>query len=144
MTALLDVNVMIALFDPSHVHHEAAHRWFAKTKPKGWATCPITENGMVRVLSSPGYPLHGLLANDLIDRLRRFRRSGHHLFWPDDVSLTDEKRFDTAFIRGHRKLTDVYLLGLAEHHNGFLATFDLSIPTQALASKNASALHVIA
>lgn len=142
MKALPDVNVLIALFDPSHVHHETAHRWFGVTKSKGWATCPLSENGMVRVMSNPAYP-GGLLANDLIDRLRTFCASGHHVFWPDDVSLTDPARFDPGFVRGHRNLTDIYLLGLADAHGGFLATFDAAIPISALASKNARALEVI-
>lgn len=143
MTALLDVNVLIALFDPSHVHHEHAHHWFQHNKARGWATSPLTENGMVRVMSNPAYPADGLLANVLVERLRSFCESGHHVFWVDDVSLTDHQRFDPTFVYGHRKLTDIYLLGLAEHHGGRLATFDEAIPVEALVSKNPAVLHVI-
>lgn len=136
MTCLLDVNVLVALFDPTHVHHEIAHRWFGQQKPRGWATCPITENGLVRVLTNPSYPMKGFLADALLVRLRDFCASGGHAFLAADVSLTDAKRFDLAVVRGHKQLTDIYLLGLAEAHRARLATFDGSISAAALASKN--------
>ena len=122
--ALLDVNVLVALFDGAHTHHELAHEWFATHRELGWATCPLTENGLVRVLSNPAYPGRRTTLGDAIARLVAFRGSGHHNFWPDAISLCDAERFDSTHIAGHRQLTDVYLLGLAVSREGRLATFD--------------------
>ena len=76
--ALLDVNVLIALFDPGHLHHEAAHGWFASAEPRAWASCPLTENGFVRVLSNPGYPGRRTTVADAVGRLRRFTETSSH------------------------------------------------------------------
>ncbi|HKZ30738.1 MAG TPA: TA system VapC family ribonuclease toxin, partial [Vicinamibacteria bacterium] len=109
--ALLDVNLLIALFDPDHVHHEAAHAWFGTHRSSGWATCPLTENGVVRILSNPAYSPSAERPAEVARRLASFRNSGDHVFWPDDVSLCDSRVFDLSV--GHRHLTDVYLLALA-------------------------------
>ncbi len=142
-TALLDVNVLVALFDADHVHHELAHDWFADNKSEGWATCPVTENGLVRVLANPKYgsPVTGIPA--MIERLQKFRASGHHEFWTDILSLTDSTLFKPSFVRGHRQLTDVYLLGLAQKKGGRLATFDRSIPLAAVTGAGRDALEII-
>jgi toxin-antitoxin system PIN domain toxin len=139
--ALLDVNVLIALFDPDHVHHEPAHRWFANHRPTGWATCPLTENGVVRVLSNPAYSGSARPPAEMARRLAAFRESGNHLFWPDHASLCDGKLFRLEV--GHRQLTDVYLLGLARKHSGLLATFDRSIPLRAVRGARPDDLVVI-
>src|SRR5262245_30237019 len=94
--ALLDVNLLVALFDPDHVHHELAHDWFSDNRAEGWATCPMTENGLVRVLTNPRYESPVSTAVAVVDRLKKFRTSGHHEFWFDDVSLTDESLFKRA------------------------------------------------
>jgi len=142
--ALLDINVLVALFDPDHVHHEVAHDWFADRGRAGWATCPVTESGFVRVLSSPRYAGTLTRAADLADRLRRFCASGGHVFWADEVSLLDRSLFDLAKVAGHRQLTDVYLLGLAHKRRGRLVTFDRTIPLRAVRSATAAALEVVA
>jgi toxin-antitoxin system PIN domain toxin len=142
--ALLDVNVLVALFDPDHVHHELAHDWFADNGRAAWATCPLTENGFVRVLSHPGYAGTVSRATDLVTRLRRFCGSGGHEFWPDAVSLRDETAFDASLIAGHRQITDVYLLGLAHSHGGRLATFDRTIPWRAVKGATAASLAIVA
>jgi toxin-antitoxin system PIN domain toxin len=142
--ALLDVNVLVALFDPNHVHHDIAHEWFAESRAAGWATCPLTENGFVRVLANPAYGSAIRRAPELISRLRRFCRSGHHQFWPDMVSLRDETLFDPAFAGGHGLVTDVYLLGLAHRNHGRLATFDRTIPLKAIVGASRDLLEVIA
>ena len=139
--ALLDVNVLVALFDPNHVHHEAAHGWFGDHRSSGWATCPLTENGVVRVLSNPAYSASAERPADIARRLDSFRESGHHVFWSDDVSVCDTRLFSLAV--GHRQLTDVYLLGLAVAHRGFLATFDRSIPLKAVRRARPDDLVVI-
>lgn len=141
--ALLDVNVLVALFDPDHVHHELAHDWFADARSKGWATCPVTENGFVRVLSSPGYGLENHRPDAIVARLRRFCASGHHVFWRDAVSLRDERLFALPHLAGHKQVTDVYLLGLAISMNGRLATFDRSIPVSSIVGATKTSLAII-
>ncbi len=140
--ALLDVNVLVALFDAGHVHHEAAHDWFADNRQSGWATCPITETGFVRVLSNPASGVTER-APAILESLRTFCASGHHQFWPDILSLRDAC-FDLSIAQGHRQLTDIYLLGLAAKMGGVLATFDRAIPLEAVRTAGAGTLAVIA
>src|SRR5690348_13794702 len=102
--SLLDVNVLVALFDPEHTHYEAAHRWFEDNREFGWATCPLTENGLVRILSNFTYPGSRAPAAELRTRLERFCGSGHHYFWPDSLSLVGAA-FDLAGV-SHRHITD--------------------------------------
>ena len=142
--ALLDVNVLVALFDADHVHHEVAHDWFADSRADGWATCPLTESGFVRVLANPVYGAAVERAVTLVEALRRFCASGHHHFWPASLSLHDQRIFNLAFVRGHGQLTDVYLLGLAKKMGGRLATFDRSIPLKAVVGCKPDTLDVIA
>jgi len=143
MIALLDVNVLVALFDPNHTLHEPAHRWFETERESGWATCPITENGLVRVLSNPKYPGRQTTVRDAVDRLQSFRRSGHHDFWPDSLSLCESHRFRPVSLGSHRKLTDIYLLALAVEKGGRLATFDRGIPLAAVAAAESPNLTLI-
>jgi len=135
VTALLDVNVLIALVDSAHVHHEAAHLWFAAhIRNEGWATCPLTENGMVRVLSQPTYPSGQCTPAEVVEILRALKNSHRqvHEFWTDDVSLSDDSLFQPAYIAGSRQVTDVYLLGLAARRGGNVVSFDRSLPWQAI------------
>ena len=130
--ALLDVNVLVALFDPDHVHHEAAHDWLARNRRDGWATCPLSENGLVRILSNAAYSGVHETAASIRRRLDAFCTSGQHVFWPDEVSLRDRRLFQEAANFSHAQVTDVYLLGLATHKGGRLATFDRRIPVAAV------------
>lgn len=141
--ALLDVNVLIALTDPDHVHHELAHDWFAEVGAAAWATCPLTENGFLRVLTNPGYHPAHLRPAAVASVLRRLRAGKGHQFWPDTLSLADTHRFDLGFVAGPRQLTDVYLLGLAHTHGGSLATFDRTIPLKAVRGATRATLQVI-
>jgi toxin-antitoxin system PIN domain toxin len=141
--ALLDVNVLVALFNPEHIHHELAHDWFADHHHDGWATCPLTENGFVRLLSTPNKEAPPLRAAELVDRLRTFCKSANHVFWSDTPSILDASLFNQAFIRGHRQLTDIYLLGLARKMNGTLATFDRTIPLASVVGATRNTLAVI-
>jgi uncharacterized protein len=131
-TALLDVNVLVALFDPAHPNHEEAHQWFGRTRRRGWATCPITINGCVRVLSNPAYPTVEATAGEVISRLRGLCTDPAHQFWPDGPSLLDPAVFRPEFIAGHQRITDAYLLAIAVRHEGRLATFDRSIPIKSV------------
>ena len=132
MIALLDTNVLIALFDSAHVHHVRAHDWLSRDRSSGWATCPITENGCVRVLSQPRYP--GFLpVAEIARRLRDATRASDHVFWADSISVCDPKRFQHGRILTPKALTDLYLLGLAIENEGRLVTFDAAISRVAVA-----------
>lgn len=141
--ALLDVNVLIALFSPDHVHHEIAHDWFSDHLREGWATCPLTENAFVRLLSHPATGAAGERPSTLVGHLGKFCGSGHHVFWPDSISLRDKKLFNTSFVAGPRQLTDIYLLGLSRKMGGSLATFDRTIPLGAVVGATRATLRVI-
>ena len=143
-TALLDVNVLVALFDPDHVHHDLAHDWFAHQRPRGWATCPITEMGFVRVVSNPKYRPDAPRPANALAQLQKFCASGPHHFWPASVSLRDDTLFAPASARGHAQITDIYLLGLAKRMDGALATIDRTIPLSAVRGATAKHLLVIA
>ena len=141
---LLDVNVLVALFDPDHVHHDPAHTWFAANRLLGWATCPITENGLVRILSNSSYTGVHEPPAAVRRRLALFCASGGHEFWPDELSLRDVDIFPLLPGVSHGQLTDAYLLGLAKRHGGRLATFDRRIPIGAVAGALRGDVEVIA
>jgi hypothetical protein len=141
--ALLDVNVLVALFFPDHVHHELAHDWFAEHRRHGWATCPITENGFIRIACQQPAADGVLRVADVLAHLRRFCASAGHRSWQDTVSLQDTSLFAAQYTRGHGQITDVYLLGLATKRNGCLATFDHDIPLQAVRGATPDTLQVI-
>ncbi|MBS1201225.1 MAG: hypothetical protein H6R27_1903 [Proteobacteria bacterium] len=131
MRALLDVNVLIALLDPDHVSHAAAMKWFSDNAQRGWASCPITQNGCIRILSHHGYP-NSVPPRVVIERLAEATASAVHEFWPDDVSLLDPHIADATRIHGPRQLTDLYLLALAVRRNACMVTFDGSIALEAV------------
>jgi len=140
MRALLDVNVLIALLDADHSLHVPATKWFASHARGGWASCPITQNGCVRIMSHPGYPnAFSVLA--VIERLAEAGASSFHAFWPDDISLLDTQVTDPARIHGPRQITDLYLLALAVRHRGQFVTFDASVSLDAI--KGAEKKHIL-
>jgi len=141
--ALLDVNVLVALFNPDHVHHDAAHDWFAGARASGWATCSVTEQGLLRILANPSFWSEFERTAGLIERLRQFCGSGSHRFWDQAVSLRDRTLFDLSHLSGHRQITDVYLLGLAHRMGGHLATFDRTIPLKAVIGATRESLLMI-
>jgi hypothetical protein len=141
--ALLDVNVLVALFNPDHVHHDAAHDWFAVARAGGWATCTVTEQGLLRVLANPTFWSEFERSAAVIKRLRQFCGSGNHRFWDHAVSLRDRTLFDLTHLSGHRQITDVYLLGLAHRMGGTLATFDQTIPIKAVNGATSESLAII-
>lgn len=143
MVSLLDVNVLVALFDPAHVHHDAAHDWFAGARGDGWATCPLTENGLVRILSSPAYPGSRTSLEEARRGLCDFRATPGHRFWPEELSICDGLPLEPRHVAGSRQLTDCYLLALAARRGGRLATFDRRISTRAVPGAGAAALLVL-
>ena len=141
MRALLDVNVLVALLDGGHLHHGAATAWLAQHASQGWASCPITENGCIRVMSTPAYP-NAQPAAAVAKRLGVAARQTSHAFWPDAVSLLDDGQVVWDRVLGSRQLTDVYLLALAVERKGRLVTFDRVIPLAAV--PDAQAKHLVA
>ncbi len=140
MRSLLDVNVLIALLDADHSSHGTAMAWFAEHAEQGWASCPITQNGCIRIMSHAGYPnAQSVVAT--VQRLRAATDHPVHQFWADDESLLDDRRIDTSRVHGPRQLTDVYLLALAVGHGGRLVTFDRTIALAAV--RGASAQHLV-
>ncbi len=143
MTFLLDVNVLIALIDPAHVGHDAAHRWFEDQGRRAWATCPLTENGVIRIVGHPKYPGTPGSPAAVGTIVAQLRSLPGHVFWPDDISLTDAAHVQTAHILTAGQVTDSYLLALAVAHDGRLATFDRRLSPAAVTGGKA-ALHLIA
>ena len=137
MRALLDVNVLIALLDADHSLHARATQWFGGHARAGWASCPITQNGCVRIISHPGYP-NALSVRAVMERLKEATASKFHEFWPDNISLLEARVADSTRIHGPRQVTDVYLLALAVRHGGQFVTFDVSVSLDAVrgAEKN--------
>ena len=142
MRSLLDVNVLLALFDPIHIHHERAHRWWSSNAGDGWATCPITQNGFLRVVSNPNYP-SPIPLSDAQTLLSRQTGAASHAFWQDTISLTDAAHFDFSLIRGPKQLTDVYLLALAVSNAGRLVTFDGHISAAPVIGAEAKHLFIL-
>jgi toxin-antitoxin system PIN domain toxin len=142
MIALLDANVLISLFDSAHVHHEKAQQWFGYHQHKGWATCPLTQNACIRVISQPSYPDRLSIA-EITRRLRRAISTPNHRFWSDSISLCDSSLFAHDRIASPRQLTDLYLLALAVSQNGRLVTFDHHIPSLAVTAAKKSHLEFL-
>ena len=128
MRALLDVNIVIALLDPAHSLHHKAHAWWDNHAALGWASCPISENGVVRIMAGSSYSSQThFSAAEIVHLLETFASKSDHEFWPDDISLRDEKIFSMDRVLRSHQLTDLYLLALAANHHGRLVTFDQGI-----------------
>ncbi|CCV14877.1 TA system VapC family ribonuclease toxin [Mesorhizobium sp. STM 4661] len=142
MTFLLDVNVLIALIDPGHVAHDDAHRWFEYTGHSSWATSPITENGVIRIVGNPKYPNSPGSPAVVAQIVEKLHTLAGHQFWPDDVSLVGSADIDAGKILTSAQVTDSYLLALAKTRDGKLATFDRKLSTAAVKGGK-SVLHII-
>ena len=144
-TGLSDVNVLIALVDSAHIHHRRAIRWFEQHRSDHWATCPITENGFVRVLSDRKYPNLSLSPDQAVELLARLKRSHleNHQWCPDKVTLTDAALFQSGVLLGAKQITDVYLLGLAFRNGGRLVSFDRGLPWRAVRDASAELVYAI-
>lgn len=124
MVALLDVNLLVALAWPNHVHHRPALDWFSRHQEDGWATCPLTQSGFVRISSNPQVVSEARTPAEAILLLRRILALPHHEFWYDDVSLAAPAFLEEVRLVGHRQVTDAHLLRLAAQRGGRLATLD--------------------
>ena len=124
MIALLDVNVLISLAWPNHIHHYAARAWFEERRDDGWSTCPLTEAGFVRVSCNPSAVRHTVTPLDAISVLERLTRLGSHTFWSIDLSIIDLPESIGARLQGYRQITDAVLLATAMRRHGQFATLD--------------------
>ena len=121
---LLDTNVLIALLWPSHAHHERAVKWFVRHRGGGWATCPLTEAGFVRIVANPAFSRDAVTPREAAGVLAANTAAKDHLFWPDELTFADAVAFSGLRLVGHQQVTDAYLLGLALRRGGMLVTLD--------------------
>jgi toxin-antitoxin system PIN domain toxin len=124
MVRLLDLNVLVALAWPSHIFHDAAHRWFGAHAARGWATCPMTQCGFVRLSSNRAIIPYAVSPKEAVKLLAEMTSHKGHRFWPDDIPFHEVQRHSFRLLLGHRQVTDAYLAALAHRHGGRLATFD--------------------
>jgi uncharacterized protein len=145
MRALLDINMLLALSDAKHTHHQRARAWRVTEAAAGrgaWASCPLTQNGFLRISAQARYS-NPIPLPDAIVLLTRLTARPDHAFWPDDVSLLDQDRIDHSRVLNHRQLTDVYLLGLAVKHGGRFVTLDTGIARSAVRGTQVEQLVVV-
>ncbi|PRC92555.1 TA system VapC family ribonuclease toxin [Solimicrobium silvestre] len=132
MRYLLDVNVLIALIDPAHIYHDAAHNWFSNQGHQAWATCPLTENDVLRIVGHARYPNSPGTPSAVVTSLMGLCSLPGHEFWSDSISLLDVKKVDVKRLLSSDQVTDSYLLALACAHGGQLATFDRRLVADAV------------
>lgn len=123
MSALPDVNVLVALAWPQHIHHAAARTWFSESAPAGWATCAVTQAGFIRVSSNPAAIPDARTPAEAAHLLGLYIARPDHEFLVDDVPLTDGMRA----VHGHRQVPDAHLVQLAAHHGCHVVTFDRGV-----------------
>ena len=143
MRYLLDVNVWIALLDEAHVHHADTLAFFGQENLE-IATCPLVENGVIRVLNLPAYSKFGPAGFEKVsNKLQEICAGMDHKFWPDDVSLRTVGMVDWSRVLGHNQITDIYLLALAKANNGCLATLDHRVATSTVLGATAQNLKLL-
>lgn len=142
MSYLLDVNVLIALIDPLHVANDRAGSWITSEGLHGWATCPIVQNGVIRIVGNPNYPNSPGGTSVVASVLFAVLASPDHTFWADDCSLLDDQLIDRSRLASHKHLTDTYLLALAVRNGGRLVTFDRKISADAVIDGKAALLVI--
>jgi len=141
MRNLLDVSVLIALFDSAHIFHQRARTWLTQSINDGWASCPITQAGFIRIISNPNYAAP-ISTTQAVRLLSAATADPHHQFWPDDLDLTGS-RIDPTRLLGHNQVTDVYLLALAVTNGGRFVTFDQRINLAAVTGATPNHLLVL-
>lgn len=124
---LLDVNVLVAITNPTHLRHEPAHRWIGAL-PQGarWSTTPMTEAAFVRLMTNPLVAGREISAATAIGVLAQLRALDDHVFLPDASSLADP-RIDVSTLAGTKQVTDLHLVNVAAANDAVLATFDARI-----------------
>ena len=143
MRALLDVKVWIALFDDAHQFSDRANA-FVSGPGAQIATCPLVENGVIRIMSMPSYGRRGGLPMQQVRaRLSEACIALDHDFWPDDASLRNDALVDFSRVQGHNQITDLYLLALAVQHGGCLVTFDQAIALSSVHGATAAHLRLL-
>lgn len=136
MKALLDVNVLISLIDEQHINHRRAQTWLLDSPEVQWLSCPITQNGVVRIVSSPSYSTKWSMRH--VQRsLRLLMEATDHQFVADDISLLDDRHIQLDRLVSPKQITDTYLLALAARHGATFATLDARIATDAVLSPDA-------
>ncbi|HMD69696.1 MAG TPA: TA system VapC family ribonuclease toxin [Bryobacteraceae bacterium] len=128
---LLDVNVLLALVWPRHESHDAAHAWFAKSGHKAWATSPLTQLGVLRLLTNPAVTQGVVSAAAALEAVDEATQHEGHEFWPLDRGMTTGLKTLAARLQGHRQWTDAVLLWQATERGGVLVTFDSGVKTLA-------------
>lgn len=124
MTYLFDLNLLLALAWPSHMHHGLAHDRFSRLEADKWASCPVTQLGFVRLSSNKAFTSDAVSSREAVEMLRMMTAQGHHEFWPDTLDCCSKVDFPTQRLVGHRQVTDSYLLALAIKRGGVLVTLD--------------------
>ena len=142
MVALLDVNVLIALLDAGHMHHANATQWLSAHLEEGWASCPLTQNGCIRILSQAAYPNRAPAAEVAVRLAEATQHPAHH-FWPDAVSLLSPGLMAWNNLLTGRRITDAYLLALAVENHGVFVTLDQGIPLAAVQGAQTKHLLVL-
>lgn len=143
MRALLDVSVWVLLFDDAHQFSARANA-FIDTPGLQVATCPLVENGVIRVMSLPSYGRRGgLTIQQVRNRLAEACSQLDHAFWSDAISLRDDAHVDFSRVQGHNQITDLYLLALAVHNGGCLASFDQGIALSSVRNARAENLLLL-
>ena len=127
MTFLLDLNLLLALAWPSHVHHDVAHGWFESEDSPRWATCPLTQLGFIRLSSNPLFTTDAATPDAALEMLGVMTARDEHVFWPDDLDCVASGFPIGLRVSGHRQVTDAYLFSLARARSGCLATLDRRI-----------------
>ncbi|CAB4139709.1 COG1848 Predicted nucleic acid-binding protein, contains PIN domain [uncultured Caudovirales phage] len=131
-TFLLDVNVLIALIDQFHVHHDISHDWFKKEGSESWASCPLTQNAVIRIVGNPRYPNSPGTPFEVAKIMKKFCELPGHVFFSDSLSIFDEKQINISRLLNSSQITDTYLLALASSKNSKLATFDKNLITDSV------------
>ena len=140
MVSLLDVNVLVALAWPNHVHHRAAHAWFAGQSHEGWATCSLVELGFIRVSSNARVTPAAVSPQEAASLLRRMTGMPNHHFWADDVRFAESPHVGLDRVAGHQRVTDAHLVGLAIRRRHRIATFDPGLRSLVPAGQDAEAV----
>jgi uncharacterized protein len=127
LTDLLDVNLLVSMAWPNHVHHRQASSWFRSRRGEPWATTPFTEAGFVRVSSNRSAIPSAVTPGEAIALLERMREVPGHRFLADDVTLVLGTEVPRARMVAHRQVTDAHLLALARRHGARLASLDRGV-----------------